>query len=112
MRAAKRAARSELSVSGGEWRKRRHAESTVLSTEGVRDSLERVHGPDLTVREFEERYERPKKPVVITGLSDAWRATTEWTEEKMLQRYGDHRFKVSHIHAPLLADTPRFWRSS
>lgn len=43
VRSAKRAARSELSVSRGEWRKHSYAESNVLSLEGLEDSVPRVH---------------------------------------------------------------------
>ncbi len=43
VRAAKRAARSELSVSKGEWRKHSYLESDLLSTVGVVDQVERVH---------------------------------------------------------------------
>ena len=43
MRAAKRAARSELSVSKGEWQRNGYAQSDLLSTAGVVDQVERVH---------------------------------------------------------------------
>ncbi len=43
VRAAKRAARSELSVSRGEWSRLGHAASTLLSTEGLVDEVPRVH---------------------------------------------------------------------
>lgn len=41
-----------------------------------------------------ERFERPRLPVVITGLCDSWRASREWTQDTLLQRYGEHKFKV------------------
>ena len=77
--------------------RRRHADSDVLSTAGLNDVLERVHWKDLTVKEFEERYERPKKPVVITGLCDGWGAGEAWTEQRLLQHYGEHKFKVQML---------------
>ena len=43
MRAAKRAARSELSVSKGEWQRNGYAQPDLLSTAGVVDQVERVH---------------------------------------------------------------------
>lgn len=94
VRAAKRAARSELSVSGGDWKRRRHANSDVLSTTGVTDSLERVHWKDLSAEQFAEKYESKKQPVVITGVCDDWPACAAWTEERLLAKYGDHKFKV------------------
>ena len=43
MRAAKRAARSELSVSRGEWAKHGYAaDPALLSTDGIVDTLPRV----------------------------------------------------------------------
>ena len=77
--------------------RRCHADSNVLSTAGLNDTLERVHWKDLTVEEFEERYERPKKPVIITGLCDGWHAGEAWTEERLLQHYGEHKFKVQML---------------
>ena len=44
--------------------------------------------------DFVERFERPRLPVVITGLCDGWRAANDWNEDTLLQRYGDHKFKV------------------
>ncbi len=41
-----------------------------------------------------ERYEQPRIPVVITGLTDAWPATHAWTPAALRAEYGDHRFKV------------------
>jgi hypothetical protein len=44
IRAAKRAARSELSVSRGEWRRRGYAQDpSALSTEGLVDEVPRIH---------------------------------------------------------------------
>jgi histone arginine demethylase JMJD6 len=52
------------------------------------------HSQELNPEQFVERYERPRLPVVITGLCDGWRAAKEWTEEGLLHRFGDHKFKV------------------
>lgn len=97
MRAAKRAARSELSVSRGEWTKHgwaSRAAPDLLSTQGLQDTLPRIAASDLTLEEFIERFERPKQPCIITGLCEGWRATQEWTPERLLAKYGDHKFKV------------------
>lgn len=61
--------------------------------------IQSVHGllnkpQELSVAEFVERFERPRLPVVITGLCDGWRAAKDWNEDTLLQRYGDHKFKV------------------
>ena len=49
--------------------------------------------------EFVERFERPRLPVVITGLCDGWRAANDWNEDTLLQRYGDHKFKVMLVQS-------------
>jgi len=43
IRSAKRAARSELSVTRGEWAKNGYAQSDILSTEDLVDDVPRVH---------------------------------------------------------------------
>lgn len=49
----------------------------------------------LTLEQFVERFERPRIPVVITGLTDAWPAQQAWTPTALRARYGEHRFKVT-----------------
>ena len=46
--------------------------------------------------EFIERYERPRLPVVITGLTESWNASRgeAWSVEKLVEQFGSHRFKV------------------
>ncbi|CAD7698143.1 unnamed protein product [Ostreobium quekettii] len=91
---AKRAARSELSISRREWCKNGYAHSNVLSTDGLLDVAERTRCQDLSVSDFVKLYEQPRLPVVITGLADAWPAKNEWTEHHLEERFGQHRFKV------------------
>lgn len=43
IRATKRAARSELSVSKGEWCKHGYADTNILSIQGIKDDIPRVH---------------------------------------------------------------------
>jgi hypothetical protein len=43
IRSAKRAARSELSVTGGEWSKHKYAASDILDTTGIQDTVSRIH---------------------------------------------------------------------
>ena len=60
-------------------------------------------GQDLMEEEFTERYERPRVPVVIKGLCDAWPARELWTEEGLLRRFGEHRFKVGFKKFPWIS---------
>lgn len=94
IRSAKRAARSELSVTRGEWAKHGYAASDILSTDGITDAVSRVHVSDLTLEQFVSQYEAPRVPVVLTGLTDAWPAQQEWTPRRLLEQYKEHRFKV------------------
>jgi histone arginine demethylase JMJD6 len=71
----------------------------VLSTDGLVDTLERVHCSNLTMEEFADRFERPKIPVIVTGLCDGWQAGKDWSEENLLRRFEQHRFKVQgYLH--------------
>lgn len=45
------------------------------------DTIERVNGATMSLEEFRELYERPAKPVILTGLIDKWPAKEKWTLE-------------------------------
>jgi hypothetical protein len=49
---------------------------------------------DLSIEQFVERFERPRLPVVITGLTDDWPAAGHWLPDALIARCGDHKFKV------------------
>jgi hypothetical protein len=100
VRLAKKNARSELSISREEWRRHAAADSSVLDTSPI-FSLEnqpylvpRVHASQVSVQDFIQRFERPRKPVIIQGLLGEWPASAAWTPEKLLQKFPDTRFKV------------------
>ena len=96
LRRAKRAARSELSISKGGWVKHGYAaaQPPLTSTAGVVDTLPRVDGRSLSQHEFDERFEKPRVPCVLEGLLEGWPAARGWTPDRLLQRCGSHRFKV------------------
>jgi len=95
IRKAKRSARSELSVSKGEWTRHGFAKRGIVSALGnVLDTVPRVHCSELSVEQFVERYEQPRVPVVLTGLTERWPAAREWTPERLLSRFQQHSFKV------------------
>lgn len=49
---------------------------------------------NTTAEEFARRFERPRLPVVITGLCDDWPAAQAWTPEALMERFAHHKFKV------------------
>eukprot|EP01025_Chloroclados_australasicus_P044812 TRINITY_DN48823_c0_g1_i1.p2 TRINITY_DN48823_c0_g1~~TRINITY_DN48823_c0_g1_i1.p2 ORF type:complete len:132 (-),score=15.58 TRINITY_DN48823_c0_g1_i1:401-796(-) len=105
IKTAKRQARSELSVSKGGWQKFNLASKTdLLTVDRLVDGVPRVHVKDLTVCDFIEKYEKPKQPVVITGLADSWPAQSKWTLEKLAGDYGDHKFKCNADMCAVVSD--------
>ncbi|GLC61317.1 hypothetical protein PLESTB_001742800 [Pleodorina starrii] len=109
IRKVKRAVRSELSTSKGDWYRNACAQSDICSTTGIEDRIPRVHWKDLTPEEFAERFERPRIPVVITGLADDWPAFRDWTPERLRQLYGEHKFKVGSDDEGYAVRMPFAW---
>jgi histone arginine demethylase JMJD6 len=57
-------------------------------------TIPRIHIKDITLEQFLNDYEAPKKPVIIQGLLDDWPAQDQWQPEKLLQRMPDAALKV------------------
>lgn len=68
----------------------------------VDKELERVEAP--TGDEFVRRYLRPRRPVILTGLTAEWLAPPEWTLERMANRYGDARVVAAALANGTLID--------
>lgn len=60
-------------------------------------AIERVPAPDTET--FVRRYLRPRRPVVLTGLTDDWLPRREWTLAGVAERYGD-----AQVIAAMLTD--------
>ncbi|ETN75454.1 JmjC domain protein [Necator americanus] len=58
------------------------------------DKMERVEGTSITLEEFRRKYEAPRIPCVITGLTRNWKAHENWTIQKLLKDYPNDSFKV------------------
>eukprot|EP00056_Hartaetosiga_gracilis_P002571 m.55050 g.55050 ORF g.55050 m.55050 type:complete len:513 (+) comp11110_c0_seq1:68-1606(+) len=56
------------------------------------DNVPRVEGATLSAKQFADAYERPQKPVVITGLANEWRAKKTWTKEELGEVFGTQLF--------------------
>ncbi|PIO66772.1 hypothetical protein TELCIR_11501 [Teladorsagia circumcincta] len=55
--------------------------------------MPRIDGSTLSVEEFREKYERPRIPCMITGLTDTWAAHENWKIDNLVQKYGNATFK-------------------
>jgi len=97
IRKAKRACRSELSVSKGDWTRRSYATSNVLSLAGVVDTLPRVDARTTSWETFVACFESRRRPCIITHAMDDWpafRGERAWTLEALRQRFAGVRLKV------------------
>ncbi|EDV28609.1 uncharacterized protein TRIADDRAFT_49617 [Trichoplax adhaerens] len=92
IRQAKKKARPELKGSYG-WKKFNYAKTMDLSLNSVRDNVERVDVRSITHQEFIRQFEKPLKPVVLTGAMEKWPAMKKWTIERLKRKYKNQRFK-------------------
>jgi hypothetical protein len=84
-------------------------ESLAASTSGLPSplavrELERVAAPPRDV--FGARYRRPRRPVVLTGLTAGWRPEREWTLRCMAERWGPARVVAAELADGRLMDDP------
>lgn len=68
----------------------------------VTTALARVEAPARDV--FVQRFLRPRRPVVLTGLTDGWLAPREWTPERLATRYGAARVVAAKLAGGTLMD--------
>lgn len=52
----------------------------------VKDEVERIDVGQVSVEEFIEKFEKPYLPVVITGVTNNWKANYKWTLEVSKQQ--------------------------
>jgi hypothetical protein len=60
-----------------------------------RSNIERRSVDELSIEEFIETYEKPGVPVILTGAVPSWPAATEWTQNRLLERFPEQLFRVS-----------------
>ncbi len=58
------------------------------------DTLPRIDVSAVTPAEFVEQFERPGRPVVITGAMAGWPALRRWTLGRLRKRFGAEKFKI------------------
>jgi hypothetical protein len=60
-----------------------------------------VNAADLSVAEFERRFEKANMPVVIKGLASSWPAVGGWTPAELERRFGDRVFEAGGFQMPM-----------
>lgn len=88
----KKKARPEL-ASSYMWTELEYAKNFEQFTK-FEDNCERIDAATVSMEEFIEKYEKPYKPVVITGvLSEGWKAQSKWTLDRLAKKYRNQKFK-------------------
>jgi len=67
--------------------------------------LERVEAPPRA--DFLRDYVRPRRPVVLTGMVDAWRARHHWSLEYLAETFGDTPAIAAPLRNGTLRDDPK-----
>lgn len=80
VREAKKKARPELKTKEM-WHEKRYFENFDLGWEQVNDTVDRIDEAVVGCEEFIDKYERPKRPVVISGVVEQWQAPQKWNLE-------------------------------
>lgn len=71
----------EMAASAASWRNRT----------GMPCDFERIHWTGVTREMLEAR----KTPLIILGVTDGWKAMTEWQHDNMLAKHGDKFFQLN-----------------
>ncbi|CAD5219650.1 unnamed protein product [Bursaphelenchus okinawaensis] len=89
----KKRARSELNSCG--WSPHQYANSGLVNKlqQFTHDNIERVDGREITIEEFQERFEKRSVPVILTGIIDHWDANKKWTLDRLYKKYRNQKFK-------------------
>src|SRR5262249_15281825 len=77
----------------------------VPSLPFVFEEIERVAAPPAA--EFGRRYLRPRRPVILTGLSERWLPPECWSMRQLAERHGTARVIAAALADGTLHDHPR-----
>lgn len=67
--------------------------------------IERVAAP--SVDEFFRTYVRPRRPVVVTGLTEGWREPADWSPAALAAAYGETRVIAAPLRNGTLDEEPK-----
>lgn len=59
----------------------------------VKDDTERIDVNEVSCEDFIGKYESKYKPVVITGITNDWKANEKWTLARLVKKYRNQKFK-------------------
>lgn len=60
----------------------------------ITDNIQRIHHDQISTKEFMNMFEHQSRPVIITGVADKWPGLHEWKMKRLLERFGDSKFKI------------------
>ena len=60
----------------------------------ITDNIQRIHHDQIGSKEFIELFEKRSRPVIIQGVADNWPGLKEWQINRLLERFGNSRFKI------------------
>jgi len=81
------------------------ADASVAAQPLTVTEIERIAAPSSDV--FLRDYVRPRRPVVLTGLTAGWLPAARWTFAHMAERWGDARLVAARLENRTLLDDPR-----
>lgn len=83
---------TELNDKSGDWTAQKYANNFDEFRDFI-DNCDRIDANEVDEQSFIERYERPYKPVVITGAQLDWKAGQKWTLYRLNKKYRNQKFK-------------------
>ena len=69
---------AELSEGSHGWSKNNYVEKFDASTKYINDNVDRIDASQVSIEEFQERYEKTYTPVVVTNCQTDWAASYKW----------------------------------
>lgn len=87
--------RSRGGASDGAWKPPRTSEPGLGPDPTALCTIPRVDADSITEQEFRTGYLDPRRPVILTGATDGWRAMTRWrTKKSFLQKFGHTKVQL------------------